>query len=596
MSRGKKKWVSMLTSSVALCALVMGSLFAQTQKPSVGEDCSRYIGPRKTVNGQLVGPKTCNIVEQKKLRNAYGVAFRRVDMGISGSIPGYTVMNNLQYNEYFTNVPEFTLAQRGNMGPYFHGIGTYEADKGSGMTILLPESASDWNGKLFVIVHGSAMYPRLGNLMPRKPNQYNPLMGGNAYAGLMIDKGYAVAYTRRSATKFGSRSGAEQVTLDDGTVLTDKSYPYHTGLIIDFTQLATAFVESQLGRKTERTYYYGHSAGASIGHLINYVPGANLYENGDKVFDGILADDAGGGWYMPTLHFVRGPEKEGVFTLSVDQKDHLVFDDAHRKAFAEQIDIAHQIYAGNDYVTGPYISLKRRNARILLEKGLGPRIRTYEIQGVSHLDAGRLWRSELSSQNIDLSGVFDVLIDVLDHWVDDGIDPGPTRSDAYNLGDADRDGHLENPAVALPEIACPTGVYYEFPEGIKSPGRTGLVPYLKEARPALNADTETLPRDFSQEWLEPLDSRGYLVDMNKNHVRDTRESVTQAWRRRAEEGRKYGVLGPYEDLTHARYVSCVTQVVSELMGQNLLSESAVLEYISKAVDSDIGKPAVSGRH
>ena len=130
---------------------------------------------------------------------------------------------------------------------------------------------------------------------------------------------------------------------------------------------------------------------------------------------------------------------------------------------------------------------------------------------------------------------------------------------------------------------------------IKSPGRTGLVPYLSEARPALNADTETLPRDFSQEWLEPLDSRGYLVDMNKNHVRDTRESVTQAWRRRAEEGKKYGILGPYEDLTHARYVSCVTQVVSELMEQKLLSESAVLEYIRKAVDSDIGKPEASGR-
>ncbi len=295
MSLCKKRWVLMLISSAILCTLVMGGLFAQSQKPSVGEDCSRYIGPRKTVNGQMVGPKICNIVEQQRLRNAYGVAFRRVDMGISGSISGYTVMNNLQYNEYFTDVPDYSLAQRGNMGPYFHGIGSYEADKGSGMMILLPESASDWNGKLFVIVHGSAMYPRLGDLMPRKPNQYNPLMGRNAYAGLMIDKGYAVAYTRRSATKFGSRSGAEQVTLDDGTILKDKSYPYHLDLILDFTRLAENFLESQLRRKPDRTYYYGHSAGASIAHLINYVPGKNLDEKGDKTFDGMLADDAGGG-------------------------------------------------------------------------------------------------------------------------------------------------------------------------------------------------------------------------------------------------------------------------------------------------------------
>lgn len=117
-------------------------------------------------------------------------------------------------------------------------------------------------------------------------------------------------------------------------------------------------------------------------------------------------------------------------------------------------------------MTGPYISLKRRNARILVEKGLGAKSRTYEIVGVSHADAGRVWPSELRKQNLDLSGVFNGLIDVLDHWVDDGIDPGPTRSDAYSLGDVDGDGRLENSAISLPEIACPTGVYYEFPEDV----------------------------------------------------------------------------------------------------------------------------------
>ncbi len=169
------------------------------------------------------------------------------------------------------------------------------------------------------------------------------------------------------------------------------------------------------------------------------------------------------------------------------------------------------------------------------------------------------------------------------------VAPEPTRSDAYDLGDEDGDGQIENPAVALPEIACPTGVYYEFPEGVRGPGRTGFASYLRKRQPAVNADTESLPPGFDEEWLEPLDSRGYLVDMNKNHVRDTRDSITEAWQRRAREGKKYGVLGPEEVLAHVRYVSCVARVASEFLEQNLLSESAVLDYIRKAINSDVGK-------
>ena len=49
------------------------------------------------------------------------------------------------------------------------------------------------------------------------------------------------------------------------------------------------------------------------------------------------------------------------------------------------------------------------------------------------------------------------------------------------------------------------------------------------------------------------------------------------------------LLGPEEVLTHVRYVSCVARVASELLEQNLLSESAVLDYIRKAINSDVGK-------
>ena len=580
-----KKWMLVIILSVVL--LQMGIMSLRAQTPST--DCSPYIGPRKTVGGQTIGPETCRIVEEQGIQNAHGLPFRRIELGISGTIAGYTLKDDSLYSPYFTDVPEFALAQRGAFGPYVHGIIRYQADKGSGMTIFLPESSADWNGELFVAAHGSSLYSPVGELLPREPHRYNRLMGANSYVGLMIDKGYAVAYTRRSAAKL--RSGGEELRLDDGTTLGGKEFGYHTGLLRSFTQLAKNFIEARLGSKVARTYWYGKSGGGALGRLINYVPGANLDAEGQRVIDGMLIDDAGGGWYMPTLYFQRTKVGEGVFSVKADSRDHLVFDDAHKKSFAHQIDIAHQIYAGNDFVTGEYITVKRENARHLAEKGLGAKSRTYEIVGVSHADAGYVWKGdpELAKQNLDLSGVFDALIDALDRWVEQDVAPEPTRSDAYDLGDEDGDGQIENPAVALPEIACPTGVYYEFPEGVRGPGRTGFASYLRKRQPAVNADTESLPPGFDEEWLEPLDSRGYLVDMNKNHVRDTRDSITEAWQRRAREGKKYGVLGPEEVLTHVRYVSCVARVASELLEQNLLSESAVLDYIRKAINSDVGK-------
>jgi hypothetical protein len=81
---------------------------------------------------------------------------------------------------------------------------------------------------------------------------------------------------------------------------------------------------------------------------------------------------------------------------------------------------------------------------------------------------------------------------------------------------------------------------------------------------AVNADTEPIPTGFDPKWLEPLDSRGYLVDMNWNTVRDTRDSIAQAWRRRMTAGKKYGVLEYNEPFTHTTYVKCVTAVATDL--------------------------------
>ncbi|MEE2822994.1 MAG: alpha/beta hydrolase domain-containing protein [Acidobacteriota bacterium] len=575
---------------IVFVLIVVVPLYAQNAGTA---DCRALIGPLASVKGGTVGPNECWISEGT-VRNADGIIFQRLEIGISGTLDGYTVKQGERI-EVFTDAPEFALAQRSNLGPYYHGIGTYRAPKGSGMTVLLPQSAADWNGKLFVLVHGSSHYTPMGELPPRKGDEYSLLTGGNAYAGLMIDKGYAVAYTRRPASGARRRGAisfaSEEVKLDDGTVFKDKTFGFHTGLIRDWTQIAKNLIQTRLGRKAQRTYYYGKSGGASLGRIFNYKRGANSDTEGNRLYDGMLLDDAGGGWYWPVQRLARVDVGEGIFSLQKDAQDTLVVDELYKQNFVRQIDIAHQNYTGADFVQGNYLFVKRENTRLLKEKGLGSLTRMYEIVGVSHADAGYASRAEGATKpglnNLDLGGVFDALIDTLDQWVEKGVNPGPTRSDIPFLGDVDGNGSLENSAIALPEVACPTGIFIEYAKEAPRPGRTTFIPYLKEQRHVINADTEDLPSEYDPEWLEPLDSRGYLVDMNKNGVRDTRESIAQAWQRRMREGEQYGVLASRQNLTHEHYVECVTQVTAELVKENLLSNTARNYYIKNARNSDI---------
>lgn len=573
-----------------MMALFLGIETGKAQ--ALNNDCSGLAGAARKSGNKTIGVQKCTIFEETAFQNAGGVAYDRIEVGLQGTIEGYAVKSGLEMY-HFPDYPEFVLAQKGNLGPYLHGTSEYSGEKGkSGLTLFLPKQAAGWNGKLFMIFHGGAMYPPIGDLLPR-PARYNPLMGANEYVGLMIERGYAVVYTRRSAS--AGRPGDRDVVLDDGTLLKERTHGYHVGLLRDWTILAKNFVESRLGRKPQRTYWYGRSAGAAPGRLINYIAGANTDTQGKRLFDGFILDDPAGGFFWPTLKFARVDNKDGSFSVKADEQDRLLFDDSRKAAFAPQLDTLHQNYSGPRWVAttwgGDYPTLKRINATLLREKGLGAKNRLYEIMGVSHGDAGAHHKSARWEENLDLTPIFDALVDVLDQWVERGMEPPPTQSDVLAFGDVNGDGVNENPAIALPEIACPTGVYYEYParagggEGAVGAGRTGFAAFLEEARPAVNADTMKLPAGFDEAWLEPLDSRGRFVDMNSNNVRDTRESITQAWRRRGREGRKYGTLRYDETLTQGAYASCVARAASELYNRRLISEGALLQYLQQAVES-----------
>lgn len=291
------------------------------------------------------------------------------------------------------------MTQSGLTGPRSRGVGKYEAATGHGLTILYPEDARNWNRKLFITAHGAGSYGAVGALIPRDPNsKFNALADVNRYVGLMIDKGYAVAHTMRSADR---TRGDISITLEDGTKLSNYNLSSHAGLITSWAQLARSLITKRLGARPKRIYFYGHSAGGFLGRHINYQPGANQDSDGKPIFDGFLIDDAGSGLWLPKL--------------IVDGRDVLFTTNEERERFAKQIDITHMLYAGD---TGDYVQNKRENVRLLQEKGLASKHRLYELRGVSHFDAGQVSHPDLVNQTLDLGGIFDALVDRLDEWVE----------------------------------------------------------------------------------------------------------------------------------------------------------------------------------
>ena len=534
-----------LLVAVVTLFLVASAGFAQekktfAQKTKDAAPCDEFAPPRKPVLGQSVGVDQCRIISEETVYNIKGHKFRRIEIRLTGPVEGWASTEKGSRAIYFTDGPDFVFTQSGLTGPRARGIARDEASTGHGMTILYPEDPGHWNGKLYITAHGAGSYGAIGALVPRDPNaKFNPLQDINRYVTLMIDKGYAVAHTMRASDR---TRGDVAVTLEDGTTLKN-NLSSHGALITSWSNLAQNLISKRIGSKPKRIYFYGHSAGGFLGRLINYQPGANADADGKAVFDGFLLDDAGGGLWLPKL--------------MVNNKDVLFTTDQERQRFAKQIDITHLLYAGE---TEDYLQNKRENARILREKGLGAKHRMYEIRGVSHFDAGQVSRPDLVFQSLDLGGIFDALIDRLDSWVDKDIPPTPTKSDLTELGRANKDGKNEDSAVALPEVACPLGVYYIFPPQLE-PGRRG--------------GQETAFAPFDGTNVEPLDDRGVFVDMNGNGIRDKRETVTGAWQR-------LGLLKPGRKLTQTTYAACVKAAAAKLVKEGLLPKKVGEFYTERA--------------
>jgi hypothetical protein len=430
-------------------------------------------------------------------------------------------------------------------------VAAYERDKGASMTVVFPKDRTAWNGKMWVTVHGRGTSFKQGNLKPWDKNldRAKPLDDLNKYDKLMLAKGYALVKTRRTSAE---GLGEIIAKVEDGSTVDFVAFNDTHRYIMDFTVVAEKLIERRLGRAPSRTYFYGHSAGARIGRGLNYTPGLNAGADGKPMFDGVLADDGAAGGWLPVV--------------MKDGKDVLFANAADKAKFVPQIDISHQMYNNiwpskrASFMSASYLENKRNNARILRDKGFTDKERMYEVRGISHsggenLPDGR--RGEI--QILDLSKMMDRFIDMLDAWVETGAAPPPTRSDWAELGDANRDGTIEHPALAFPEVACPLGVYYDYPETVS--GTTAFAP-------------------FTGQGLEPLDTKNVFVDMNRNGIWDLRETPTQAWRR-------LGLLAKNEDLTREKYVACVRAAAESLQKDGFFSARTAAWYIEQAARTDL---------
>lgn len=521
---------------------------AQQPRAAAGTSCDEALPSLRSANSRQVGPSSCR--SQETALSLDGRALVRLDVGLDGTVDGYLTKTG-DYKEYLTNAPDLVFLQTADPGPRFFAVATYERNKGAAMTIVFPRDGTAWNGKMWVTVHGRGRSFKEGELRAWDKNvdPADPLRDLNKYDRLMLASGSVLVKTHRTSTE---GLGEIQTTLEDGTTVDYAAFNDSANYIKDFTEVARKIVERRLGRAPRRTYFYGHSAGARIGRGLNYTAGLNRGRDGRPLFDGILADDGAAGGWLPVV--------------MKDGRDVLLATEADKAAFVPQLDVTHQMYNNiwpgqkAPFMSSSYLANKRNNARILREKGLTPKHRMYEVRSISHSGGETLTDGrEGEIQILDMSKLMASFVDMLDRWVDQGVAPPPSRSDWLPLGDSNGDGVIDRPALAFPEVACPLGVYFSYPNSVA---------------------TTTSFAAFNGEGVEPLDRNNVFIDMNRNGVWDFRETASEAWQR-------LGLLKAREPLTRSIYLDCVQKAVEALRQPGFFSKPTADWYLEQARKVDL---------
>ena len=242
-------------------------------------------------------------------------------------------------------------------------------------------------------------------------------------------------------------------------------------------------------------------------------------------------------------------EKDGRLTYNPAE---VLFRTAYEKSrFTKEITISHRAYlSAHEWTpTVLYPTMKRQTALILHEQGLDDRAVMYEVAGVSHI-ANTIGSSE---KTLDIAPLADRVFDLLDEWVQHDVPPPPTIANLAALGVGGSYAAQHTQLLELPPIACPTGVRYFY-----GPAPRG-------------GATSTGYAAFDGKALEPINSRGSLVDVNGDSYRDTMPTIEQAWVDR-------GLIAAGQAVDAKTYAACIEKSAGTLLEKGLISQSSAEWY------------------
>ena len=208
---------------------------AGAQSPG-GASCDDFLLPQREVGGKKVGPASCLMQETPLTLD--GRTFARLDIGLDGTVDGYH-----HEDRRLQGIPDQRArprlpADRGRPGPRLLRRRQLRARQGRGDDGRLSRAtASAWNGKMWVTVHGRGASFKEGQLKAWNKNldPADPLKDLNKYDKLMLSKGYALVKTRRTSSE---GLGEIIATLEDGTTVDYAAFNDSAHYIMDFTEVA----------------------------------------------------------------------------------------------------------------------------------------------------------------------------------------------------------------------------------------------------------------------------------------------------------------------------------------------------------------------
>ena len=535
---------------VAALGIVMAPVAAVELQPAAKTACNDLLPAAREVKGRKVGPTSCEMVESQVA--VAGKQIVRLDIGLDGTAEGYVTKAG-EYRGYMTNSPELAFAQTADPGEPVLAFADYRRAQGAAMSLFFPQDPAAWNGRVWVMAHGAG---------PGTDRSWDAGLAGNAARGAgaypeeLLARGFAVAVTRRAANAVALGRNASppptgvQAVLEDGTNgrlrRLQRFGDLHQGLHRRRRQVPRA--PAQAPAYTTLLLWPLRRRANWPRHELHGWPESTRRRQAvlrrllcRRLSRGHLAAGGDEEWQRRAVHDRRRTRGDGAAVRGRPPglQQHLA-DETARLGVGE--------------LSREQASATRRSCRTRVCRA---KFRMYEVRGISHAGSG---------PGLTIAPMWGQFFAMFDAWVDMAVAPPPSRSDVADIGDADRDGRIENPAIAFPQLACPMGVYYT----------------------TTTTSTSIAFAPYTGSGLEPLNEEKIFVDMNRNGVWDRRESLQQAWLR-------LGLLKPDETITRERSVACVQQSAEALRRDGFFSEKTAAEYIDHAKKTTCSRRRFDGR-